>query len=202
MRLLFPALALLGAAVHDPGAPALKELQFHETAVVTGARITLGDAATILPAEAAAALSRLDIGPAPLEGESRPVTVGVIKQFLRRARVSLAGVVIHGPDRVLVKRDRGDAPAAGGTAADGPGAPPATSPGPGPGAGPGFGPGPMVRGGSPVSLVLRRGDLTVSAPGEALSVCATGQLGRFRVVHTKAVVTARLLDSTTAEVVY
>ena len=181
-------LSLAGAAL---AAPALQSLAFRDVATITGPRVTLGELAAIQPPEAAAALASLDLGPAPLPGGSRALTVGYVKQRLRHEGLNLATVTFSGPAQVTLSRPLPDPLAAADPTLGGLATPlaahrPATA---------------DLRSGALVVLRVRNVGLLIETPGEALCACSIGHIGRFRVIQTRALVLARLLDLSSAEVV-
>lgn len=182
---LAATIALLWAA-GIAAAPALQSVQLRASAHVSGDWVTLAELAIVAP-KAQAALAALAIAPAPPPGGTRNVSLGYLKLRLRRAGVDLSGVTFSGPDRVAVSRGGRSAASSGPTSRAGASAKGLARE--------------TLRRGATVKLVLRRGALVVETSGDLLRDCAIGDLGKFRVDKTRAIVSARLTDRMTAEVV-
>lgn len=79
-------------------------ISLREAICVGGERITLGQIAEITPADAAEGLAPLELGPAPLPGGSRSLTVGYLKMRLRHSGVTCGEIAFLGADAVEVRR--------------------------------------------------------------------------------------------------
>lgn|GEM_PF-3527971 len=75
-------------------------------AAVTSDTVRLGDIAEIKSATLAgkARLEAVTLGPAPLPGQTRPISLGYIKMRLRHAMLSPKQISFSGPDTVHVRR--------------------------------------------------------------------------------------------------
>lgn len=164
---------------------ALQSIELAPAAQVSGDWVNLGDIAAVQPEKQAQALAATPIAPAPPPGGSRSISAGYVRLRLRAAGVDLGGVAFSGAERVQVTR--APAGAFGATAGPSPdaGAQEAAV---------------VIRRGALVKLVVRVGTMAVETRGELLRDCAVGQVGRFRVEETRAIVPALLLDRATAQV--
>ena len=162
-------------------------VDLRDRAVVAGERIELGEVATISgPEEEAARLRLLDLGPAPLLGDSRALSLGYLKIRLRRWGVDLDAVVFGGSAEVRVSRPAAPAASAevdmatpGGESA--PAAPPVT-----------------VKRGSKVRLEVALGAVLIVATATTLEDGVVGGVVRMRVDQTRREVWARLRSPTQA----
>lgn len=211
MRRLLVVTAFGLCAVVAMAKPSVQSVELKASATVAGGTVTLGDIAVLQPAEAGAAA--IEIGPAPLPGASRELAVGYVRLRMRKAGVDLKSVSFTGAEKVAVTREAlqtagaeavvdpvVDVPAsaAGGEVAATPAAPSRPS-APRPAAL--AQPRETVQRGSIFRLTLRSGGLSVDALGELLNPCAVGQIGKFRVNETRAMVAAMLVSDNTAEVI-
>ena len=177
---------LLLASAAGVTSPVMEGIALKPSAQVSGSQVTLADIATVEPPAAAAQYGPLVVAPAPSPGQTRSVTVGYLRVRLRRQGLDLTGVIFSGPERVLVSRSAE--------------APPAAVAVPGPAAA-GILPAMAIKPGSRLKIILRAGDLTIEAEGESLGPCALGEVAKFRLTQTRSVVSAKLLDLNTAEVI-
>lgn len=169
----------LATAVAAQGAT----VELAERAQIAGPEIRLGDLGEVRgPAEEAEALRAVVIGPAPLPGGARALSVGYLKLRLRRAGIDCSSVRFAGAAEVLVSSTL--APQAAGAAdpcrADANGVPPATT-------------APLLPRGSAVRLLLDWGALRVTAEATTLEAAAVGAFVRVRLAQTGETVTARLV---------
>ena len=151
---------------------------------VAGPAIVLGDLAEVrAPATEADTLRAVVIGPAPLPGGERALSVGYLKLRLRRAGIDCGSVSFTGAAQVLVSSAPAQRPAA------------AVSAGPDAGGGEtgcAMPAAPVVPRGSTVRLVLDWGALRVTADATTLEAAAVGGFVRLRLAQTGETVTARL----------
>lgn len=174
---------LLALALASAGAGRAATIELAERAQVAGTDIRLGHLGAVRgPADEAEALRTVIIGPAPLPGGERTLSVGYLKLRLRRAGINCNSVRFTGAAQVLVSRPPALRPAE------------AISPiaaGLGEIANPT--PGPVVPRGSAVRLVLDWGALRVTADATTLDPAAVGAFVRLRLAHGGETVTARLV---------
>lgn len=95
-------IALLGAPL--PGAAATATVDLRESACVESEQITLAQIALIAPAGRAEELGAVEVGPAPLPGGGRRLTLGYLKIRLRRSGVACDEIAFTGADVVEVRR--------------------------------------------------------------------------------------------------
>lgn len=176
---LFLALALATVAVAQ-GAT----VELTERVQVAGPVILLGDLGEVRgPADEAAALRSVVIGPAPLPGGERALSVGYLKLRLRRAGIDCGSVEFNGAAEVLVSCAPAVRPAEVAGPMEGAGGDAATT----------SAPAPVVPRGSAVRLVLDWGALRVTADATTLDAAAVGAFVRLRLAQTGETVTARLI---------
>lgn len=178
---------VLAAALMAARAGPAAVIELHETVVVTGERIVLGDLGEISDAgEEAQTLAEVDIGPAPLPGRARALTVGYLKMRLRRSGIDCADLTFVGAGTVRV-RAAGPIPrpAAGAAEDDEPAQEAAT-------------PTPIVPRGAVVQITVRCGAVWVTADATTLEEAPVGGMVRLRIEQTRETVTARLVSSTAA----
>ncbi len=96
---------LIGCLVVIAAGPCdLAVVTLHEEALIEGRRIELGEVAKVVgEGKQAEALAATDIGPAPLPGSSREVSVGYVKMRLRRAGVDCGRLRFEGAEEVRVR---------------------------------------------------------------------------------------------------
>lgn len=170
------ALCLLTAAAH---AMATDCIELRESASVEGRQIMLAEIADEVPE----ALAEVDLGPAPLPGDSRRVSVGYVKMRLRRAGVDCSALVFRGPDEVEVHRMA--LPAVPLASADDEAED--------------IAPGEQqqravpVRRGSRLHLTVIRGAVVIGAEAVLLEDATTGAMARLRVEQTRETVVARIV---------
>jgi len=187
-RTICLALAALGAA----GCRA-QVIDLHQRVQIEGDRILLGHLADIdAVGERAEALAQVTVGPAPLPGRERTLTVGYLKLRLRRCGIDCASLTFTGADEVTVTGPPVATvvldPAAG--AAD----PPAGQAEAAPAA-----PAPiLVPRGTRVRLAVECGAVRVLADATTQAEAAVGALVRLRVEQTRETVSAQLLSPTQA----
>ncbi|MGD9498193.1 MAG: hypothetical protein AB7Y46_17965 [Armatimonadota bacterium] len=184
-RASLAVLALLTAACTCRAAV----INLHECANVAGARIVLAELGAITGAEEeVAALADIDIGPTPLPGRERTLTVGYLKMRLRRCGIDCGSVTFIGSAQVLVSAAplASDPPAAPAPAASATGAElPATAP-------------VIVPRGTRVQLAVECGAVRVLADAVTQEQAAVGALVRLRIEHTGEAISARLTAPTQA----
>ncbi len=168
-------------------------IDLHERVQIEGEHILLGQIAQIDAAgERVEELSRVSIGPAPLPGRERRVSVGYLKLRLRRCGIDCGALTFTGADEVIVTGP----PAAAGmldTAGIAPTLSVASS------ADGAITPGPiLVPRGTRVRLVVECGAVRVLADTTTLEEAAVGALVRLRVEQTRETVSAQLLSPTQA----
>ncbi len=186
--------------------PTLDSVQLRPAATVSAGAVLLADIAVVEPPAAAGELATVEIGPAPLPGGSREFAAGYVRLRLRKAGVDLKGVAFRGAERVSVSRQAPPPTAATAATAEpseplrqtadaAPTAPTADELPPPPAAAV------KLRRGTIFKLVLSTGGLSLEALGELMMPCAVGEIGRFRVAETRALVAAQLTSASTAEVI-
>lgn len=183
--------------------PTIESVELRPAATVSAGAVLLADIAVVEPPAAAGELATVEIGPAPLPGGSREFAAGYVRLRLRRAGVDLKGVAFRGAERVSVSRQAPPPPAEAAAEAEpseplrqtADAAPTADDLPPSPAAAV------KLRRGTIFKLVLSTGGLSVEALGELMMPCAVGQIGKFRVAETRALVAAQLTSATTAEVI-
>ncbi len=160
-----------------------------ENAVVAAGDMSLGQVAEVTgPADQVAKLAAVSLGPAPLAGYQRPITVGLIILRLRRAGwnpdgVALAGepqtmVVTQGqPQPVVVNNQAGSVQQL---------APPA--------------PQIVIKRGDTVRIVLSYKGITIVTVGQALNDAAQDQIVRVRVAGSRHTTYGRVANARTVEV--
>jgi hypothetical protein len=162
-----------------------------EAAEIDSERIELGALATVTAPEAdKQMLQMLDVGPAPLPGRSRVLTLGYLKMRMRRWGVDPESVVFAGAAGVEVSRP---APIAL------PAAPDAEQVSPDPVA-----PAPepqVVKRGAKLQLVVVCGAVRVVAEAQTLEDGQVGQPVKMRVEQTRQTVWGTLASATTATLV-
>ncbi len=183
-RYLAVILGLL--AIASQAAGELQGLELKADVEIPGDRVLLGDVAVITPPAAVDSLGGLDLLPAPATGTPQYVSRGYIRLRLRRAGMTLDGVQFTGAVRVRVTRPR---PVRGQTPIHRSGPRPSSTE-----------PTAIVKRGTDVTVVVRKGSLTIATLGELVKDCAVGDVGKFRVTSTRSVVIGRLTGPRTAEV--
>lgn len=189
---------LLTALCAAPSTAAVVELR--ESAHLDEERIVLGRVAEI---EAVAAptgeaaeegvpltelLAEIDLGPAPLPGDSRRLTAGYIKMRLRRSGVNCGDLTFEGADAVRVHRPAPTAPEAAasveGEDAQGGAveAPPPVE----------------VRRGARLHLTVAHGAVVIGAEATLLEDAVVGGRARLRVHQTRETVIAQIVGPTEA----
>lgn len=188
--------AAFGAALSAAPATAAETatITLEESVEVTGKRITLDELAEIVgPAQEAEALGTVDVGPAPLPGRDRGLTVGYLKMRLRRGGIDCWAVTFDGAERVQVHRRPEVTPAADGEqASDAEGdaeAGAATAPAPKP---------IVVERRSRVHLAVVCGAVRILAEATTLEDAVVGEMARMRVEQTREMVYAELTSRTQA----
>jgi hypothetical protein len=185
--------------------PPVDSVELRPAATVSAGAVLLADIAVIEPPAAAGELATVEIGPAPLPGGSREFAAGYVRLRLRKAGVDLKGVAFRGAERVSVSRQA--PPPVASVAAAEPSEPArqTADAAPTPATADELLPPPaapvQVRRGTICRLVLSTGGLSVEALGELMMPCAVGQIGKFRVAETRALVAALLTSASTAEVI-
>ncbi len=167
-------------------------IELHERAAIDGDRILLSELGEIAAAsDEAEALGRVDIGPAPLPGRERTLTVGYLKMRLRRCGIDCASVTFAGAHEVRVSGppaaaplrvepgadDAADVQAGGGEAAPAP---------------------VLVPRGTRVRLAVVCGTVRIVADATTQEKAAVGAIVRVRVAQTRETVTAQLIGPTEA----
>ncbi len=181
--------SVLGATLMAARACPAAVIELHETVVVTGDRIVLGDLGEISDAdEEAQTLAGVDIGPAPLPGRDRTLTVGYLKMRLRRRGIDCADLTFAGARAVLV---RAAVPmprsAAGDASTDGLSPRAVARP-----------PAIVVPRGAAVQVTVVCGAVRVTADAVTLEEATVGGMVRLRIEQTRETVTARLVGPTAA----
>ncbi len=183
--------ALLAAAMLSLAAGArCAQIDLQERARVGAERILLGDLAELTGCEAEVeALVKLDVGPAPLPGGERSLSVGYLKMRLRRAGIDCATVTFAGANEVLVSRP---APAVApsvptGEQAEGEGEVTAMPPEP-----------VTIARGTRVQLTVICGAVQVMAEATTLDETPVGARAKLRVEQTRETVFAELISPTEA----
>ncbi len=160
-----------------------------ENAVVAGGDMSLGEVAEVTgPPDQAAKLAAVSLGPAPLAGYQRPVTVGLIVLRLRRAGWNPEGVALAGEPQTMVATQGQPQPVAVSNQA-----------------------GPVLQPTSPLpQIVIKRGDtvrivlsykaITIATVGQALNDAAQDQIVRVRVAGSRHTTYGRVANARTVEV--
>lgn len=188
--------ALLAICAATWPSPVPESITVRPEALIAGDVVTLGDIADITPPEAAQAAARIVILPAPPVGCTGRVARGYLRLRLRRAGLNPEAITISGADSTRLSRPEPPAPAITAPPA---GHPPAASVA-GPTAPPQALALPPVPRGTRLRLAVRIGTLTIETTAELLAAAVPGGLCRVRIPETMAVLDARLLDPSTAEV--
>jgi len=179
---LRPVVVLLltaGCVAAEPVAVTL-----HDSAQVAGERLELGEIAALAgPAEQAEQLAALDLGPAPLPGQSRTLSLGYVKMRLRRWGLGEDDLAFSGATEVEVST----APVAVAAPATPTMQEASTEPLPAP---------VVVKRGSAVRLLVTCGAVTVVAGATTLEDAAVGAIVKLRVDQTRRTAWATL-DSPT-----
>ena len=189
-RTLTTLLLALGvcAATACAAAEPTATVALRESACVAGDFVTLKEIAEIAPPDRAEVLGAVEVGPAPLPGGSRRVTLGYLKMRLRRSGVECAAIEFAGADAVEVRR----APMPGVTrrqaqgeveAADPPGARQSAPP-----------PARSVDRGARVRLTVICGAVTVGAEATLLEDAVVGGRAKMRVEQTRETVVAQIVQ--------
>lgn len=168
-------LAVLLLTAGCVGATEPVTITLHECAQVAGERLELGEVAGITgPAEQAEQLAVLDLGPAPLPGQERTLSLGYVKMRLRRWGMSEDRIVFEGAGAVAVSTAVAVVgPPAGAAGAD------VVEPGP-------VAPAPItVRRGSALRLQVTCGGVTILASATTLEDATVGGMVRLRVDQTR-----------------
>ncbi len=166
-------------------------INLHERVQIDGDRILLGQLADIdAVGERAEALATVSVGPAPLPGRERTLTVGYLKLRLRRCGIDCGALTFTGAEQVTVAGPPAAtvafAPAAGDpSAADAANVPGAPAP-------------IVVPRGTRVRLAVECGAVRVLADATTQEDAAVGALVRLRVEQTRETVSAQLLSPTQA----
>lgn len=186
---LMIALSLLATSWFATAAPTTVELR--ERVTVEGDAMTLAQLAEISPGEHAATLGALEIGPAPLPGGSRRVTLGYVKMRVRHSGTSCGEIEFVGPGAVEVRRaavfQRSECKreAADASGADETEAPPAERR-------------PVVERGSRVLLTVVCGAVSIGAEATLLESAVVGERARMRVEQTRETVVAQIVQPSEA----
>lgn len=182
LRCLALLLTTVCAAAEPLTITGVTTVTLHSRAQVAGERLELGEIARITGDEAKA-LVALDMGPAPLPGGERTISLGYLKMRLRRWGLGEEQFVFEGPAEVTVS-----------TAAVA--AQPAVS-APTPIESEPIAPPPvMVKRGSTLRLQVTCGGVTILASATTLEDAAVGAIVKLRVDQTRQTTWA-LLDSPT-----
>lgn len=91
-------------ALAAPGLAEQATVDLRESVSVEGDAITLAQLAEITPAAGSEALGAVEVGPAPLPGDSRRLTRGYLKMRLRRGGVACGEIAFTGAETVEVRR--------------------------------------------------------------------------------------------------
>ncbi len=161
-------------AVAEPTA----RVVLQERACVVGPSIRLGDVAEVeAPTEATEELRAVELGPAPLPGRTRTVSLGVVKLRLRRYGFRPEEMVFGERDEVRVVRSRvvRSAARAGSLEAA------AVAQGR-----------PAVKRRERVRVVIQQGSVRITAPAEALADAATGEDVKVRLLLNNHILRGRV----------
>jgi hypothetical protein len=165
------------------GAMRAATVELREAVTIGADRITLGQLAEITPAERADRIGAIEVGPAPLPGDSRRLTRGYLKMRLRRGGVTDESVTFTGAETVEVRREL--IPVAGGSEGGGGGV--------SCGAGASAQPPATVPRGALIRLTVVCGAVTVGAEATLLEDAAVGGRARMRVEQTRETVVAQIV---------
>ncbi len=184
------ALPLLATSWFATAASTTVELR--ERVTVEGDVMTLAQLAEIAPGEDAETLGALEIGPAPLPGGSRRVTLGYVKMRVRHSGARCGEIQFSGPGVVEVRR------AAVFPQSEGAPEPADTSGGSETLAAPAAEPPPLVERGARVRLTVVCGAVSISAEATLLESAAVGERARMRVEQTRETVVAQIVQPSEA----
>ncbi|MEA3402916.1 MAG: hypothetical protein U9R79_16875 [Armatimonadota bacterium] len=184
-----PCELLIAGALVVLAAPAWAQtIELPERVQIEGLRITLADLAEIdAPEQRARRLGAIDVGPAPLPGGSRGLTVGYLKMRLRRCGIDCEALTFTGATRVEVARAA--APPEGGPRASAEGDATEDAPPPEP---------TVVKRGSRVRLSVVCGAVRIIAEATTLERGVVGSRARLRVEQTRETVVGQLTSATEA----
>ncbi|MFW5866641.1 MAG: hypothetical protein ACOCX2_02420 [Armatimonadota bacterium] len=190
VKALLIALGLCVPASCAADAPSVT-VELRESVAVEGDTLRLAQLAQIAPSDRAEALGAIAVGPAPLPGRSRRVSLGYLKMRLRRSGVECSGIEFTGADAVEVRR----APLPGVTrrqaqgeivAADPPGARQSDQTQP---------PAPVaVERGTRVRLTVVCGAVSIGAEATLLEAAVVGGPAKMRVEQTRETVVAQIVQ--------
>jgi len=164
-------------------------IKLRESVEIGAKRIQLGALAEVTaPAEEAEALAALDMGPAPLPGRSRVLSLGYVKMRMRRWGLDPGAARFTGSPEVRVSCAPPAGPSAEPIVHEGASeATPATPPTP-----------PVVKCGARVQLAVIRGAVCILAEATTLEDGVVGRPVRMRVEQTRQTLWATLLSATQA----
>jgi len=163
-------------------------IELSKAAEITSDRIELGALATVTgPEQASERLRSLDIGPAPLSGRSRVLTLGYLKMRIRRWGFAPEEMVFIGSKQVEVSR--AVQPAAGVQPVAGDASPESPVPAQAPA---------TVKRGARVQLAVECGAVRILAEATTLEDGVVGQPVRMRVEQTRQTLWATLLSRSQA----
>ncbi len=183
-RALTVALAT-AIAVHAHAQAATISLR--ERVSVEGDAITLGQLAEIAPEDLAETLGAVEVGPAPLPGDSRLLTAGYLKIRLRSAGFACSEIAFTGAERVEVRR----ASVAASQEAEPPSEAAAPPPAPQP---------LIVPRGTRLRLTVSCGAVSIATEATLLEDAAVGARAAMRVEQTRETVVAQIVHPTEAQV--
>ncbi len=163
-------------------------IELSDTACIASDRIELGALATVTaPEQARERLQDLDMGPAPLAGRSRILTLGYLKMRIRRWGFAPEAMTFTGSEQVEVSRAAQPAP--GVQAVAGEPSPESPLPAPAPA---------TVKRGARVQLAVECGAVRILAEATTLEDGLVGQPVRMRVEQTRQTIWAMLLSRSQA----
>ena len=170
------------------GAAHCATVELAESAQIAGDNIELGAVATVSGSdEEVARLAGLDLGPAPLPGQSRSLSLGYLKMRLRRWGVNAGEITFAGAAQVRVSRPAAVVAVAIGDTDDVAQTGVAQAPPP-----------VIVKRGSMVRLRVTCGAVSVIAGATTLEDAAVGAVVKMRVAQTRQTVWAVLASQTEA----
>ena len=154
----------------------------NERAQVSGERLELGEIAEIAgPADRAERLASLDLGPAPLPGRSRTLSLGYVRMRLRRWGLGEPEVVLAGAPEVAISTPPVAAVAPSSATMEPPAVQEAVA-----------SPPVTVKRGSAVRLQVNCGAVTIIAGATTLEDAAVGGMVKLRVDQTRRTTWAKL----------
>lgn len=174
--------------VSAPRASADTVVTLKDSVEIASERIALGALGTVTAGEQETEqLRALDVGPAPLPGRSRVLTLGYLKLRMRRWGVDPGSVVFAGAAQVKVSRP---APMVGPPAPEAGQVPPdQVAPGPQP---------QVVKRGAKLQLVVVCGAVRIVAEAQTLEDGVVGHPVKVRVAQTRQMLWGTLASATTA----